>query len=118
MVVTSVVRWMVINLGVAVIQFISQCNYMILYLHISSLENMNENIQINVQGTYYDLILCLCHSITPVIPKLIPKALNRNLCFAKYYEGGLKKVHKSYISGTELAEISYAVGVCVCDIEL
>jgi hypothetical protein len=108
---------MVINLGVAVIQFISQCHYTILYLHISSLENMNENIQISVQGTYYDLILCLCHSITPVIPKLrYPKLEQESvntLCFTKYYEGGLKKVHKSYISDTELVEISYAVSVCV-----
>jgi hypothetical protein len=102
----------------AVIQFISHCHYLILYLNISSLEKMKENIQVNVQGTYYDLILCPCHNITPVVPKLRYPELEQEsvntVCFSKYHDGGLKNFTSPIVSDMELVEISYAVGVCVC----
>ena len=90
---------------------------MILYVNISSLEKMKENIQVNVQGTYYDLILCPCHNITPVVPKLwYPKLEQESVntvCFSKYYEVGLKNFTSPIISDMELVEISCAVGMCI-----
>jgi len=78
---------------------------------------MKENIEVNVQGTYYDLILCPCDSITPVVPKSwYPKLEQESVstvCFSKYFEDRLKNFTSPIISDMELVEISYAVGMCI-----